>query len=82
MATRTKPDELTWEEFLRNAANGVLDDRVEAFMPPGMYGPQTAEARLASRRNGTGRATRTSRKAPNSTSLEGHTKAGDAAKPG
>jgi hypothetical protein len=82
MATRTETDELTLEEFVRNAKNGVLDDHVEAFMPAGKYGPKSTASREAIRRIGTARATRNSRKAPTPTSVERRTKVMDASKPG
>ena len=58
MTTTTRPGELTLEEFLKNAEEGVLDDRIEAFMPPEMYGPPTSAERAAARRTGRARATR------------------------
>ncbi len=52
MTTTMRPGELTLEEFLKNAEEGVLDDRIEAFMPPEMYGPPTVGEQASVRRKG------------------------------
>jgi len=49
----TRQTELTLEEYLKNAENGVLDDRVDVFMTPDMYGPSARPKHAASRPNGT-----------------------------
>lgn len=50
MATTARRGELTLEGFLRNAEAGIFDDRLDAFMPPDLYGPPTAAERAAAAR--------------------------------
>ena len=46
----TREGELTLEEALAQARAGIFDDRLDAFMPPDMYGPPTsAEVRAATK---------------------------------
>lgn len=41
---------MTLEEFLANVEDGIIDDRLDAFMPPGIYGPPNVTDRAAATR--------------------------------
>ncbi len=42
--------EMTLEEFLTNVEAGIIDDRLDAFVPPKLFGPPTATERAAAER--------------------------------
>lgn len=49
--------EMTLEEFLANVEAGIIDDRLDAFVPPELFGPPTAAERaVAARRRARRRA--------------------------
>jgi len=50
MATTARRGELTLEEALAKARAGIFDDRLDAFMPPELYGPPTAAEQAATAR--------------------------------
>lgn len=53
MTTATRCRRPTREEFVAGVERGVLDDRLESWMPLESYGPQTdAEQRATHRANG------------------------------
>ena len=57
MTTTTRRTRLTLEQVLADAEAGVFDDRLDAFVPPELFGPPTAaEQATAERRRARRRA--------------------------
>ena len=44
------PGEMTDEEFLAKVEAGIFDDRLDAFVPPELFGPPTAAELAAAAR--------------------------------